>query len=47
MRELAFEREQRMGLIVGQEGMVMRSRDGGQSWSQVLPPESWRERRGT
>jgi photosystem II stability/assembly factor-like uncharacterized protein len=42
MRDLGFEREQRMGLIVGQEGMVMRSRDGGKSWSQVLPPESWR-----
>jgi photosystem II stability/assembly factor-like uncharacterized protein len=42
MRDIAFEREQRLGLIVGQEGMVLRSRDRGATWSQVLPPESRR-----
>jgi len=40
MRDLDFEREQRLGLIVGQEGMVLRSRDRGATWSRVLPPES-------
>jgi photosystem II stability/assembly factor-like uncharacterized protein len=42
MRDLDFEREQRLGLIVGQEGMVLRSRDRGATWSRVLPPESRR-----
>jgi photosystem II stability/assembly factor-like uncharacterized protein len=42
MRDIDFEREQRLGLIVGQEGMVLRSRDRGATWSQVLPPASRR-----
>jgi photosystem II stability/assembly factor-like uncharacterized protein len=27
----------RVGFIVGQRGMVLRSEDGGDSWAQVLP----------
>jgi photosystem II stability/assembly factor-like uncharacterized protein len=37
MRDVAFEQKQRVGMIVGQQGMVLRSADGGKSWSQVLP----------
>ena len=28
------------GIIVGQEGLILRSRDRGRTWSQVLPPLS-------
>jgi photosystem II stability/assembly factor-like uncharacterized protein len=31
-----------VGFIVGQDGMVLRSRDGGESWIQLLPPASRR-----
>jgi photosystem II stability/assembly factor-like uncharacterized protein len=37
MRDLGFEHKQRVGFIVGQQGMVLRSQDGGKSWTQVLP----------
>ena len=37
MRDIGFESKQRVGLIVGQQGMVLRSQDGGKTWSQVLP----------
>ncbi len=40
MRDVDFESEQRLGLIVGQEGLILRSRDRGRTWSQVLPPAS-------
>jgi photosystem II stability/assembly factor-like uncharacterized protein len=36
MRDLGFDREHRLGYIVGQEGMVLRTRDGGKSWVRVL-----------
>ena len=40
MRDLSFSRLRRkVGFIVGQEGMVLRTRDGGDSWAQILPPE--------
>jgi photosystem II stability/assembly factor-like uncharacterized protein len=38
MRDLGFEHNKRMGFIVGQQGMVLRSNDGGRMWTQVLPP---------
>jgi photosystem II stability/assembly factor-like uncharacterized protein len=37
MRDVAFEHKQRVGMIVGQQGMVLRTTDGGRSWQQVLP----------
>ncbi len=37
MRDLGFEHKERVGFIVGQQGMVLRSRDGGRSWTRVLP----------
>jgi photosystem II stability/assembly factor-like uncharacterized protein len=44
MRDLRFAPEARqIGFIVGQEGMVLRTEDAGESWTQVLPPP---ERRG-
>ena len=39
MRDLDFDRSGKVGMIVGQNGMILRSEDGGESWSQVLPPE--------
>jgi len=43
MRDLRFAPENaRVGFIVGQDGMVLRSRDGGESWIQLLPPASRR-----
>jgi photosystem II stability/assembly factor-like uncharacterized protein len=42
MRDIDFERENRLGLIVGQEGMVLRSKDAGTTWTRVLPPEDRR-----
>ena len=42
MRDLGFDPTQRAGFIVGQEGLVLRSTDGGKRWDQVLPPESRR-----
>jgi photosystem II stability/assembly factor-like uncharacterized protein len=38
MRDVAFEHNQRVGLIVGQQGLVLRSQDGGKNWSKILPP---------
>lgn len=38
MRDIGFEQHERLGLIVGQQGMVLRSADGGKSWVKVLPP---------
>jgi photosystem II stability/assembly factor-like uncharacterized protein len=38
MRDLAFEHKQQVGFIVGQQGLVLRSEDGGKTWAQVLPP---------
>jgi photosystem II stability/assembly factor-like uncharacterized protein len=38
MRDLEFEHNQRVGFIVGQQGMVLRSKDGGKTWAKVLPP---------
>ena len=37
MRDLDFEQKHRVGFIVGQEGRILRSRDGGDTWQQVLP----------
>jgi photosystem II stability/assembly factor-like uncharacterized protein len=37
MRDLGFEHNQQVGFIVGQQGMVLRSRDAGKTWAQVLP----------
>jgi photosystem II stability/assembly factor-like uncharacterized protein len=37
MRDLGFEHNQQVGFIVGQQGMVLRSRDGGSTWNRVLP----------
>jgi photosystem II stability/assembly factor-like uncharacterized protein len=37
MRDIAFEHNQQVGFIVGQQGMVLRSRDSGRSWARVLP----------
>lgn len=37
MRDVAFEHKQRVGMIVGQQGMVLRTGDGGRTWKQVLP----------
>ena len=45
MRDLHFARDDRKtGFIVGQDGMVLRTTNGGDSWTQVLPPP---DRRGT
>jgi photosystem II stability/assembly factor-like uncharacterized protein len=38
MRDIAFDNQRLTGLIVGQQGKIMRSKDGGKTWSQVLPP---------
>ena len=38
MRDVDFDDQRQIGMIVGQQGKVMRSKDGGKSWSQVLPP---------
>ena len=38
MRDLGFEHKQRVGFIVGQQGMVLRTKDGGKKWTKVLPP---------
>jgi len=43
MRDLGFARGRPTGFIVGQDGMVLRTKDAGQTWTQVLPPP---ERRG-
>lgn len=38
MRDVGFDRSRNFGYIVGQQGMVLRSQDGGKTWAQVLPP---------
>jgi photosystem II stability/assembly factor-like uncharacterized protein len=38
MRDIGFDNQRLTGLIVGQQGKIMRSKDGGKTWSQVLPP---------
>ena len=38
MRDVGFDSQRLTGLIVGQQGKIMRSKDGGKTWSQVLPP---------
>ena len=39
MRDLRFAPDRiETGFIVGQEGMVLRTKDSGESWLQVLPP---------
>ena len=37
MRGIAFAPGDRVGYIVGQRAMVLRSEDGGKTWAQVLP----------
>jgi photosystem II stability/assembly factor-like uncharacterized protein len=38
MRDVRFSPDRGTGYIVGQTGLVLRSSDGGTTWSQVLPP---------
>ncbi|MBW2360346.1 MAG: hypothetical protein JRG84_05535 [Deltaproteobacteria bacterium] len=38
MRDVHFERGRKVGYIVGQQGMILRSENGGKSWRQILPP---------
>ena len=38
MRDVDFERGRKVGYIVGQQGMILRSENGGKSWTQKLPP---------
>jgi photosystem II stability/assembly factor-like uncharacterized protein len=38
MRDIAFDSQRLTGLIVGQQGKIMRSKDAGKTWTQVLPP---------
>jgi photosystem II stability/assembly factor-like uncharacterized protein len=37
MRDVAFDPTGRVGMIVGQRGLVMRSTDGGARWEKILP----------
>jgi len=39
MRDLRFAPDSKLGLIVGQQGLILRSQDSGATWNQVLPPE--------
>ncbi len=43
MRDVAFAPDRKTGYIVGQTGMVLRSEDGGDTWTQVLPPPEQRK----
>jgi len=43
MRDIDFTSDGANGFIVGQSGRVLRSRDAGFSWEQVLPPPSQAE----
>lgn len=46
MRDVYFSpTNRRVGFIVGQEGMVLRTTDAGEHWAHVLPPEGHREAR--
>lgn len=38
MRDVAFDPTGRVGFIVGQTGQILRSKDAGFEWKQVLPP---------
>jgi len=38
MRDIWFAPNSESGYIVGERGQVLHSTDGGQSWTQVLPP---------
>ncbi len=38
MRDIRFADGRGVGFIVGQQGLVLRSEDDGQTWTQVLPP---------
>jgi photosystem II stability/assembly factor-like uncharacterized protein len=38
MRDVGFDRDHQVGYIVGQRGMVLRTQNGGRTWSKVLPP---------
>jgi photosystem II stability/assembly factor-like uncharacterized protein len=38
MRDVDFERGRKVGYIVGQQGMILRSENGGKSWRKILPP---------
>ena len=38
MRDVDFNRDGRIGFIVGQTGQILRSTDNGIQWKQVLPP---------
>jgi len=40
MRDIRFAVNEQIGFIVGQRGMVLRSEDGGGTWTQVLPAAS-------
>lgn len=37
MRDIAFSPDRNVGYIVGQNGTILRSKDDGATWSQVLP----------
>jgi photosystem II stability/assembly factor-like uncharacterized protein len=37
MRDIDFEPNGQTGMIVGQNGLVMRSTDSGKKWEKVLP----------
>ena len=37
MRDLGFEHDRQVGFIVGQQGLVLRSKDAGRTWARVLP----------
>jgi len=39
MRDVSFDISGKVGYIVGQRGMVLRTDDAGESWHKVLPPE--------
>jgi photosystem II stability/assembly factor-like uncharacterized protein len=38
LRDVGFDRNGRVGFIVGKMGQILRSRDNGVQWQQVLPP---------